>query len=265
MTPYFTDIEIVEEMPSAVYLDRPEISRSELVSLLQSSAKFPWNREHPKEATPAMVFGSMVHSLMLTPGEFDAEFLVSDSPSRRTKDWKEVVLEAKRRGVIAVLASDLEPTQACADAATEAFGPILEVCRKEVAVFGTHAETGVRVKVRLDLLHDDYIADLKTTKDASKDAFSRSVAKFRYDIQAALYGDLAGSLMGLEYLPFLFACVETEPPYLTAEWDLSEEWIENGRADYEWALNLYKTCEADGYPQTLGKGTLEPKPWQIGG
>jgi hypothetical protein len=123
----------------------------------------------------------------------------------------------------------------------------------------------VRIKARLDILQDKFVADLKTTKDASEAGFAKSVGNFRYDIQAAFYGDVAGALAGVEHLPFLFACVETEAPYLTAEWDLTEDWIENGRASYEWALQLYKQYEAEGYPTTLGKGTLTPKPWQLGG
>jgi len=262
---YFTDIEVVEGMPPAEYFARLEVSRSDLVSLLQAPAKYPHVRDNPGRPTPAMVFGSMVHSLVLTPAAFDAEFLVSGSPSRRTKQWREECEMAAERGLTPVLSPEVGLAKMCADAATAAFPKILDACRKEVVVFATHATTGVRVKARLDLLHDDYISDFKTTKDASRAGFARSIGNFRYDIQAAFYGDLAGSLAGLEQLPFLFACVETEEPYLTAQWDLSEEWIENGRADYEWALGLYKTCEADGYPATLGSGTLEPKPWQVGG
>lgn len=262
---YFTDIEVVYGMPAKDYFARPEVSRSDLVSLLKAPAKFPHRRANPMPTTPAMQLGSIVHAKVLTPDEFDNEFLVSYESSRRTKAWKADVERAAIEGKECLLASDLTEADATADAARAAFPHLLDACEKEVAIFATHADSGVRVKARLDLLHDSYVADLKTTKDASEDSVVRSVGNFRYDIQAAFYGDLGGAVAGLEHLPFLFACVETEAPYMTAEWDLSEEWVENGRADYERALELYKKYEAEGYPKTLGKGTLEPKPWQLGG
>lgn len=263
MSAYFTDVEVILSMPAKEYFARPEISRSELVSLLESPAKFPWNRAHPITATPAMQLGSLVHALTLTPREFDAEYLVSEESSRRTKGWKADVDLAEQTGRECVLTRDMGIAEHIAEAAQAAFPAILEACQKEVAIIATHAETGIRVKARLDLLHSEYVADLKTTKAADRSSFQRSVGNFRYDIQAAFYGDIAGALAGLEHLPFLFACVETEEPYMTAEWDLDEDWIEHGRADYERALGLFKKYEAEGYPTTLGKGTLIPKPWQL--
>jgi len=269
---YFTDIEAIYDMPAADYFARQEVSRSELVDVLKAPAKFPHKRANPITPTPAMQFGSLVHALMLTPDQFDAEFLVSQESSRRTKAWKADVERAAIEGRECILQSDKDKAQECADAATAAFPKIVDECRKEVAILATHAETGIRVRARLDLLHAGYVADLKTTKDASQESFARSVGNFRYDIQAAFYGDLGGAANGLEHLPFLFACVETEAPYMTAQWDLSEDWIENGRGGtedytkgYVDALRLYKKYEAEGYPTTLGKGTLEPKPFQLGG
>tara|TARA_Y100000034_G_scaffold56152_1_gene68843 strand:+ start:1920 stop:2711 length:792 start_codon:yes stop_codon:yes gene_type:complete len=260
---YFKDVSIVHGLSAAGYFARPEVSRSELVRILQAPARVAYEKANPRPPTPAMVFGSMVHSVVLTPDEFDNEFLVSPELSRRTKNWKADAEEAEKQGLTAVLLGDAAKARDCAKSAAAAFPSLLDACKHEVAIFGTHIETGIGCKARLDLLADTYCGDLKTTKDANEEAFGKSVGNFRYDIQDAFYGDLAGSLRGVEHLPMVFACIETEPPYLTAEWDLSEEWIENGRAGYEEALRLYAKYEAEGYPKTLGKGTLEPRPWQV--
>jgi exodeoxyribonuclease VIII len=261
----FTDIEVIYDMPAADYFARPEVSRSELVDILKSPAKYQHKKANPTPPTPAMQTGSLIHVVTLTPGDFEKEYLVSDETSRRTKAWKADVEQAAIEGKECILRSDLKVALAIGATATDAFAHAFEGAMPEVVIIATHAETRVRIKARLDILQDKFVADLKTTKDASEAGFAKSVGNFRYDIQAAFYGDVAGALAGVEHLPFLFACVETEAPYLTAEWDLTEDWIENGRASYEWALQLYKQYEAEGYPTTLGKGTLTPKPWQLGG
>lgn len=278
---YFTDIEVVYGMPAKDYFARPEVSRSDLVSLLKAPAKFPHNRANPATPTEPMIFGSMVHELLLegllplrdacivSPADCLTKKGVPSKTPKNTDVWKNLAVAAEALGKDIYMDYEAQAitdkVTTCTSCASVAFPHLLDACEKEVAIFATHADSGVRVKARLDLLHDSYVADLKTTKDASEDSVVRSVGNFRYDIQAAFYGDLGGAVAGLEHLPFLFACVETEAPYMTAEWDLSEEWVENGRADYERALELYKKYEAEGYPKTLGKGTLEPKPWQLGG
>jgi len=277
---YFTDIEVIRGMPAAEYFARPEISRSELVSLLDCPARFPWSRAHPIDPTAAMVLGTRVHELVLEGIEpLDGAIIVKASwcltakgepakSPKATKTWKTAAETAEASGVDIYLDTEAKPiieeVRLIAAEVNKHLGHIVDGCETEVAVFATHAETGVRVKARLDALADNYVADLKTTKAADAESFARSIGNYRYDIQAAFYGDLAGSLAGTEHLPFVFACVETSEPYLTAVWDLDEDWIENGRADYERALSLYKKYEAEGYPATLGKGTLSPKPWQIG-
>lgn len=259
----FTDTQIIEGMAAADYFALDAVSRSDLAQVVKNPHRFKhWKATN--HSTAAMQLGSLVHSLVLTPEQFVAEYLVSEEDSRRTKAWKADTEQAAIEGRECVLRSDVAEALAIEDAANSEFKSLFASARKEVVITGTHAATGMKVKARLDLLGDAFAADLKTTKDASSDGFARSIGAFRYDIQAAFYGDMAAAALGLDVCPFWFACVETEPPYLPALWDLTDAWVENGRSSYESALETYAIYQAKGWPTSYGRGTLSPKPWMIG-
>ena len=57
--------------------------------------------------------------------------------------------------------------------------------------------TGLNCKAKFDkLIHDDFIIDLKTTKDACKHHFSKDFKTYNYAIQAAFYLDGYKTLFG---------------------------------------------------------------------
>ena len=63
-------------------------------SMLWDFDQSPWKWFHsgPKETTPAMEFGSLVHCLALTPTEYAETYAVSEYDSFRTKaaqEWRD--------------------------------------------------------------------------------------------------------------------------------------------------------------------------------
>lgn len=123
--------------------------------------------------------------------------------------------------------------------------------KAEQSIFWTDSETGVDCKGRLDwvtsLQHpadsnpNQVIVDLKSTTDASPEGFQRSISKYRYYVQAAMYID---SLMALGYDPdaFIFAAWEKSAPYASALYYASTEMIEAGRVEYKRLLKIYADC-----------------------
>jgi exodeoxyribonuclease VIII len=89
------------------------------------------------------------------------------------------------------------------------------------------------------------VADIKTTKDASAESFSKDAWSYRYDVQAAFYLDAYRTLTGREGR-FIFICVETEPPYLVACYVATPEMIAAGRARYRQNLATYASCVESG-------------------
>jgi ATP-dependent exoDNAse (exonuclease V) beta subunit len=72
-------------------------------------------------------------------------------------------------------------------------------------------------KCRPDYLIDKgdslVIVDLKTAQDCTADAFSRSIGKYRYDLQAAHYKEVVQHSTKKEVSDFFWVVVETEAPY----------------------------------------------------
>ena len=83
------------------------------------------------------------------------------------------------------------------------------------------------------------MVDLKTTKDADWKAFQKSIANFRYHVQAAYYMDNAKQLGADD---FIFIAQEKDPPYAVAVYQLEETDIKKGREEYEVNLHQLKQC-----------------------
>ena len=88
------------------------------------------------------------------------------------------------------------------------------------------------------------IVDLKTTRDASPDGFAKSVAQYRYHVQAAFYSDGYKAAFGEAPRGFVFIAVETEPPYLVAVYVASETMTSRGRIEYQTDLDTFRECLA---------------------
>ena len=109
-------------------------------------------------------------------------------------------------------------------------------------------------RIRCDLLvldeHGQIVAivDLKTTTDASREEFRRSIANYGYDVQAAFYTDAVKRAIGRE-VPFYFLAVESDAPHSVALYRIGQKSIEIGRSKYRMALQLLQWCrENDSWP-----------------
>lgn len=121
----------------------------------------------------------------------------------------------------------------------------------EMSGFWVDEATGVLCKCRPDwLVVDDTgaivaILDLKTTRDASASAFSWSIAKYGYDVQAAFYTDGLRKIIGRE-LPFYFLAVESASPHAVALYRADDEMLEVGRKKYRAGLEIKQWCDETG-------------------
>jgi exodeoxyribonuclease VIII len=117
----------------------------------------------------------------------------------------------------------------------------------EQSIFWTDKDTGVPCKGRIDWLTNGpidkdstgvIIVDLKSTTDASPDGFQRSVSKYRYYVQAAMYTDGLEAL-GYSVEAFVFAAWEKHIPYASALYFPTKEMLEVGRQEYRRLLRVY--------------------------
>ena len=240
-------------MDIADYHAHPALGSSRLRELLKSPAHF---RANMRRETEALALGSLVHTLVLEPHTFSERYLVVPKINGATKAGKaqKAALATETRTV--VNEEVMAEARACADSlmAHKVYQQIHEA-QTEHTVFwdedvswqderGNQVTAKVRCKARFDVV-GPWLVDVKTTRDASSRGFSRAIATYGYHIQAAHY--LAGALAnGLEPRGFLFACVETEPPYLSAGYLLDTPSISQGETERQAALLTFAKCTKSG-------------------
>jgi exodeoxyribonuclease VIII len=119
--------------------------------------------------------------------------------------------------------------------------------------------TGLSLKCRSDWISGNTVTDLKSTLDASKDAFAKTILFYGYDVQAAFNLDMS-KWLGIPKDYFLFIAVEKEPPYAVAMYELDQESIEIGRNKYRRWISLVdhciKTNEWPGYDPDITRISL---------
>jgi len=119
---------------------------------------------------------------------------------------------------------------------------------REVSVFWDDPFSGLPCKARPDILPGrSVVVDLKKTRDASVTHFQRSILQFGYHRQAAFYLDGLEKATKEKYDVFAFIAVESTPPYRTEVYSLSPEFIEYGRNEYQFLINVETHCRADNH------------------
>lgn len=163
----------------------------------KSPEYFRYRKENPMDPTPALLFGQVVHKLLLQPEDFDNDFVVAPKVNRRTIVGKEV-WEAFVEGAAGKTVVDLETyEQAVLMASSAITNPLVMDLlngEHEAEFFWTDPDTDVECKCRLDAWFRDekgipVIVDYKTTTDASYRSFLKDVVNYGYYFQAAMYSE----------------------------------------------------------------------------
>lgn len=237
---------IYRDYDEATYHREPGLSSTGAKRLLESPAKYRWERDHPIEQTAAMRLGSAIHTSVLGAGQ---RIEVVEG-SRNAKAVKEQIAELEADGAIVLTPRDAAMVEAITDAvqAHRTASNIFAHGEAEVSMCWEDAETGIACRGRIDWLSPIAIVDLKSCQDASRTGFGKAAANLRYDLQAAAYMDGMEQLTG-EALPFIFVAVEKEPPYLAVVHQLPDDALERGRRLWSDAKRLYAACvDYDSWP-----------------
>jgi exodeoxyribonuclease VIII len=197
------------------------------------------------ETTPAMRLGQMVHRAILEPETVTGAWVVKPAgmnfATKEGKEWK----AAQDKPIITQDEADTITGMRESVWAHPAVKRVLANAKTECSLFAS-GEDGVLRKARIDALPEggNVIVDIKSCQSADPDMMAKSVASYRYDVQAAYYLDLC-QLLGLDKTEFLFVCVEKTPPYAVAVYALDQQAIEWGRKQYQSDLAAVKHCIAE--------------------
>lgn len=247
------------DVPASVYHAHEALSASGAKKLLQSPQHYKLMRDTPSEPTEAMQFGTAVHTLVLEPEKASATIAVVGDINKRTNEGKAqwLAFQQEHHGKVIMKRDDFDRALRCAGNvfAHPAAAKLLAGSKREASMFWTDPKTGVPCKLRSDIMSHGGFSDLKTTQDASPEAFGRSCASYFYHVQAAHYIDGSIQVMNEEARFFIFIAVESEPPHGVAVYAMDESAILAGRHLLATARDRYAEALATGrwkgYPETI--------------
>jgi len=269
------------------HADTSRIGKSGLDYIHQSPAHYyaaylDPNRIREKQ-TPALIMGSAVHMAVFEPEDFTKKFAVLDDSEicaqiggkspKQTNRYKEWLSDfgSTNRGKTFLSTDDFATCLKIRDAVfnhraanllldsgvaeqrvdwswqgdDENFNPIQVHCKSKMDWQSTGGAAS------------GFIVDLKTTEDAGKSGFGKSVWNYRYHVQAAFYLDAYRYQYGQDARGFIFIAVEKKPPFAVALYYATPEMIDIGRREYERDLRIYHRCLLTNEWPAYGDG-IEP-------
>jgi hypothetical protein len=265
-------------------------SNSALSHLLRSPAHLRAALDHPKPPTEEQALGTAAHTLILESDSFRDLYTVAEQCAAVTGKGEPCSnpgrvqiggawycgthLKGKEgatdtRTVLAPDAWEKVNRMAEAVLSHPAASVLLALAGDtEVSLVWDDPATGVRCKGRPDRLcgSERLVVDLKTTTDAGREEFTRSIFKWGYHRQAAHYIDgLAAHEVAIT--DYVIIAMEKTEPFGVAVYRLKDDAVEAGRAQLRALLSTYRWCaergEWPGYPTEIQDITLPRWAWNL--
>lgn len=254
-------------MNNKEYHASPAVSNSKLSRFIES----PRLMNTPRKKTPALRWGSLVHTIILEPHLVGTDWAVMPDGLDKGKGAKareeEFLLANEGKEIVShdeflQLNAIRSAVQEDDEASALLFGEGVN----ESSYFWKDSVTGIDMRCRADRYRDDgLIVDVKTTASVEHYAFRRSVWDYGYDRQSALYIDGIEAVTQRRPRGFAFIAIEGKdaPEIFVQVFVMTEADIEIGRKRYRKALDLMdqyiKTHGADpiAWPKKTGPGVIE--------
>ena len=246
------------DLTSEDYHARPGVSASMLKSMARGWRTFEAEyvtKAAPRKESAAMALGTAVHTALLEPERFAAEYVVcpEECSDRRTKAYKEWAASVDGANVLA--AGDAATIDAIRESVRrDDFASKLLAADGHVEKSLEWTDQGVLCRMRFDKIAGPFCIDIKTCQDATTDDFTKSIAKYRYDLQAAHY--LAGLCLVSKVSQFAFIAIETASPYRVRCYEICEDDLFSAEMDRVSLLLEYQRRLNDGDWSEPGEGVL---------
>lgn len=236
----------LQNLPEATYhADRTAVSKSWLDWIERSPAHLKayldgLNRYDSEE----MDIGRMAHCLILEEDRFLKQFVAAPKVDKRTTAGKEkwAEFEFNNQGKTLVTQDQYKLVFNIRDAVMRhsKAAALLRNGEPEQTIVWKDPESGELCKARADWLRQNAIVDIKTTRDARPSEFAKSIANYRYHVQAAHYE------AGFNLNRFIFIAVEKDPPFGVAVYFADSEMVKSGTEARARNLGSYAECKASG-------------------
>lgn len=260
----------LRDLPADFYhYDLVRASCSMLKGMLLSPAHYLQRLTAQHVSSPAMEFGSLVHLLVLEPHRLPHHYAVI-SGSGRPGPAERRQAQALHPGLRILTEVELQEARLAAERVMgrtvrgRPFQRFVEEGMPEATFYFDDPVTGLHCKVRMDLWHPELIFDLKTTRHALPEVFSRACVTLDYDLQAYMYCLADARFRGSdEAREFVFLGVQSDEPHPVHVMSAGSSFMANGEAKYVRAMSLLGACtQTDHWPDNSADGVLEILPWQ---
>lgn len=234
-------------LPNDVYRSHPAVSQSELKEILRSPAHYKYKKEHPTKSTTAMEFGTMFHTLLLEPQNFDVRLLPEGvkknkdgTVSKKQEGYEDWWADALHEDTYLRLLDMVNAVKAHPETKD-----IFDYGLPERSVI--FDQLGIECKARFDWLRLDknVIIDVKTTRDARPDKFKKMAYEYGYHIQAYWYLKAYEAVTG-KTPHYRMVVIESEPPHGIVFYKADPVFLELGGMDAREMLLKYQKCQETG-------------------
>ena len=234
----------VFDLPTEQYRSHEAISASDIKWILPPKTPAHYHAyktgQIKREETRALVIGTLCHLAVLEPDKLATAFaLRPDGLDLRTQKGKEFKAEAGDKPILDKDEAAMLNGMSAAVAAHPVARQLLDGSKREVSLFSEH-RTGLKLKGRIDVLGDGFVADVKTAVEGDTQNFAAAVFRYGYHVQAAMYCQLAGVER------FSFIAVEKTPPFAVAVYTLSPKALQVGLNSLNYALETIALCTEEG-------------------
>lgn len=252
--------EIRSRVPAEEYHALPGVSITRLKELKRSGLHYQYRLANPLQSVP-LALGTAAHCAVLEPERFARQFAVwgrrSESGNlcpRRGQYWDAFVEQnpgktiiTEDEGLDALAISQAVRKDACAMKYLESGEPEVTLQWQLTSESMTRKAVTLDCRGRADWLTridgEHYLVGLKTARDPRGPIFGNAAARLGYALQFAFYLDGYRMITGVT--PRLKEIVvESAAPYDVVVYDIPEDVILQGRAEYEALLRQLVDCQA---------------------
>lgn len=256
------------------------VHSSTLKHMIKSPHAYYRSLFFPRPATPAVNFGSLAHKAILEGKHFLEDYIVEPVFSGYTKDGVYTtsanatsVKAAKQQWYASLRPEQKVVTQSDYDE----LGFMMDslVNHKFVREVFKDGKTEVRgqYKHKTDIgvaFANDFLSfdaetwvDLKTTTDSSHDAFRKSIEKFRYDLQFAIYDEGNEKVFGKRAKFPVWIAIENQEPFECRVHFVDDFYKQTGQYEFNRCMSELKRCLTENeWPQAQAQiESVEPTSW----
>lgn len=248
-----------EKVSMAEYLAIDAVSSHDLRTASRSMAHYHYRLTHPDGDTKAMQIGRALHWAILEPELFSVRVVVSQYENYRTNEAKLWRDTEEGKGNVVVSKDEHDELCQMRQSVREhpRFTEVFAAEAYEVTALSRHTATGLLRKARFDWIpKGNFLADIKTTVDASPDGFPKQAWNLGYFHQLAYYRGIWNALHPDDQRKeCLVMAIEKEPPFLCCVHAIPTDALDVAQKQNNALLYRIAECQRakrwPGYPDTI--------------